>query len=85
MTLIFCSGKIETCQQFRFIVENVGTVFTENSKEQSECSGERREYFIGHNSICVEEQRGNEKNRAEMHKVCTIMKNTVDTFIHFFY
>lgn len=82
------------CQQFRFIVENVGTIFTENSEEQNKCSDEWREYFIGHNSICTEKQRGNEKNRAEVHKVYTIMKNNVvsgvmknnvDTFIQFFH
>lgn len=83
------------CQQCRFIVENAfnrGTIFTENSEEKNRCSDEWREYFIGHYRIYVEEQKGNEKNRAEIHKVCTIMKNivsgvmknNVDTFINFF-
>lgn len=83
------------CQQCRFIVKNAfnrGTIFTENSEEQNKCSDEWREYFIGHYRIYFEEQKGNEKYRAEIHKVCTIMKNivsgvmknNVDTFINFF-
>lgn len=56
-------------------------------KQENKCSDECKEYFLGHNITlsCVGEQKGNEKNRTEVHKVCTIMKNNVDAFIHFFH
>lgn len=72
---------------------STGAQYSLKTQDENKCSDEWKKYFLGQSIMCVGEQKGNEKNRAEMHKVCTIMKNNVsgvmknnvDTFMYFFH